>query len=177
MPRIPMHELRMAIRDLVDEGASRAGNASWTGGIGAGFGGLSTAASGGDGEDVGRGAAVGAALGGAPMLALGRVGALPAIIGAIAANPYGAYQVRGDVDAAARKILQYARNRDEIQRVGELLWGDAERPDELSRGYKGRAQSIYGIGGFERPGTAIANVDRDAAIRRAVEMADERGMR
>jgi hypothetical protein len=81
------------------------------------------------------------------------------------------------VDAAARKILQYARNRDEIQRVGELLWGDAERPDELSRGYKGRAQSIYGIGGFERPGTAIANVDRDAAIRRAVEMADERGMR
>jgi hypothetical protein len=144
------------------------------------MGALSAGLSGGDGEDVLRGAGYGLA-GGVGMRAAGalpgamKLAALPSI-GLPALG--GALAVRGDVDAAARKLLAFANNDpNRLEAASEILYGERQPyEEELGEpGYRGRRDNIYGIAGADEMGTSISGTERQAALQRAFEMLAERG--
>lgn len=187
----------MSILDLLAKGARGVGRAArgvgrvagdaahfartdlpWMVGPGAALGGASSALSGGDLNDIGEGAGYGAA---AQLAALGlakvpglRLAALPMMMAGPGVG--GALSVRGDVDAAARKILAFSNGDPaRMERAADILYGDSARPEEIVRSSRHQS-NIYGIGSADQAGTSISGTERDAALARARQMLMEHGV-
>lgn len=161
----------MGLLSALGRGARRLGDRAsfnavpWTMGLGAAMGGASAAGNGGDMGDIGRSALIGGAMGGAGMISPGL-----GVLGALGASVPGAMSTRGDVDAAARKIVAASRGDPRnIERAADLLYGADAAPEEMGYGRMGRS-NYYGVSASDRAGMGLIDVERQQAVQRAYEL-------
>lgn len=165
----------MGLLRAIGRGARELGNrarfngAGWGAALGAGIGGAAAMGNGGDAGDVGRSALIGGAMGAGGAMVSPLLG--PA--GALGAGAVGMMSTVGNVDAAARKIIQASRGDPaNIQRAADLLYGANPTQDEMGYGRGGRS-NVYGVSGSDQVGMSAINVERDQAVKRAYEMLGE----